>query len=663
MKKVIINVTPLENRLHNEWLVTNGLGGFACGTICGIPTRKYHALLNAALPAPYGRTIMLNYVADSVIAQKNIMNFSSIRTVKEEKSVNYFLTKFRLDNGIPYWTFENEGVLIEKSLFLIHRQNTLCLSYKVVRSDEPLKLEWRPYFHFRNHEQAVNFQIATESYTVQVQNFQYEISCPGFPVLRIKNEQHPVFITDYNKLNDVFYPIEAQRGYESVGCLTSPGYFSIDLNSDQRTSFLVSTESWETLNVLSPKEAYRVETLRKKNLLKSAGDARRFHTTAKLVLAADQFIITPYTRLQDMIRLQAAGEEARSVVAGFPWFTDWGRDTMISLEGLTLASGRHRDAYAILHTFAHYVKDGLIPNMFPDGEVKGIYNTADATLWFFHAINRYVEVTRDEEILEFLLPTLHEIISKHLKGTLFGIRSDKDGLLIQGQEGFQLTWMDAKLGDWVVTPRRGKAVEINALWYNALKLYERWSGKSLEIVQQIYDSFNQKFWYERGQYLYDVIEGESGYDYSLRPNQLFAISLDYPILEPARWKRVLDVVKKDLLTPVGLRTLSPGHPEYKTCYEGDLRSRDASYHQGTVWPWLMGPFIDVWLKVYPGDYVGASEILKELEERLDGNTPGTLAEICDADFPYREKGCFAQAWSVAELLRCLLKILPKLEPV
>ncbi len=660
MKKILVNVDHIQTRFFNEWLVTNGIGGFACGTICGVPTRKYHSLLNAALPSPYGRTVMLNYVQDTIRSSKHTFSLSNIHKYGEENIVSSsFLIHFRIENGIPYWTFNCNGILIEKSLFFIHRQNTVCLSYKVLEATENVILEWRPYFHFRAYEQPVNIQIPDEAYAVSANGHEYEISCPHFPQLRIANESAPAFTMDLHKLHGIYHKTEAERGYESVGNLTSPGYFSISLAPDQRTSFLISTESWDTMHVLSAKNAYRIESLRKRNLLKSASLANKFPVISKLVLAADQFIITPYTRYQDMIRLQAAGEEIRSVIAGFPWFTDWGRDTMISLEGLTLVTGRSRDAYAILHTFAQYVKEGLIPNMFPDGETKGIYNTADASLWFFHAIDRYIEYTKDEEILEFLLPALHEIIEKHIRGTLFGIHVDTDGLLIQGQDGFQLTWMDAKVGDWVVTPRRGKAVEINALWYNALKLYESWTGKTLECTAQCYESFNQKFWNKTDKCLFDVVDGENGpHDPAIRPNQLFAISLKYPVLQHDRWSAVLEVCCRDLLTPVGLRTLSPIHPEYKTYYDGDLHARDAAYHQGTVWPWLLGPFIDVWLKVYPEDYAGAYQILKGLEERFDENSMGSLGEIFDATGPYKDRGCFAQAWSVAELLRCLVKILP-----
>jgi predicted glycogen debranching enzyme len=341
---------------------------------------------------------------------------------------------------------------------------------------------------------------------------------------------------------------------------------------------------------------------------------------------------------------------------------------MISLEGLTLTTGRWLEAGYILRTFAHYIRDGLIPNMFPDSAKEGKYHTADATLWFFHALHRYLETTQDRTTLKLLLPKLVDIVECHLRGTRFNIHVDPDdGLLVQGAEGYQLTWMDAKMGDWVVTPRRGKAVEINALWYNALKLLASWLRKINEAsVAQRYEkhaqraraSFNERFWFAKGAYLYDVVDCEGHkdtYDISCRPNQVFAISLDHPVLDQERWSSVMDVVEKKLLTPVGLRSLSPDDPEYKPIYSGDLRSRDGAYHQGTVWAWLIGPFVDAWLKLHPEDKHGARRFLERFPEHLGDDGLGTIEEVFDAREPHHAGGCIAQAWSVAEVLRCWIK--------
>jgi predicted glycogen debranching enzyme len=379
---------------------------------------------------------------------------------------------------------------------------------------------------------------------------------------------------------------------------------------------------------------------------------------AELVLTADQFLINPLGRLSDGVDDQ----QRRTVIAGYHWFTDWGRDTMISLEGLTLLTGRHQEARNIIRSFAKAMRDGLIPNLFPEGARNGLYHTVDATLWFFHALDRYIELTHDRDLLRWLLPKLIEVVEHHLRGTQFGISVDPaDGLLSQGQEGYQLTWMDAKVGDWVVTPRRGKAVEINALWYNALRLLEVWlrdeglierSNKVEWHAARAKDSFNERFWYAEGGYLYDVVDGEHGDDNSCRPNQIMAFSLRYPVLQRVQWEPVLNVVKARLLTPYGLRSLAAEHPDYKDKYFGDLRSRDAAYHQGTVWAWLIGPFIDAWLRVHPGDHVTARAFLEGLIAHLGDAGIGTMSEVFDAEPPFHPRGCIAQAWSVAETLRC-----------
>jgi predicted glycogen debranching enzyme len=341
---------------------------------------------------------------------------------------------------------------------------------------------------------------------------------------------------------------------------------------------------------------------------------------------------------------------------------------MISLEGLTLATGRWMEAGYILRTFSHYVSDGLIPNMFPDGEKQGLYHTADATLWFFHAVQRYVAQTDDRTTLRLLLPTFVDILEHHLRGTKFNIRVDAaDDLLAEGEEGYQLTWMDAKMGDWVVTPRRGKAVELNALWYNALRLTAAWLRETGEPERAAkYDqhadrtraSFNQRFWNADAGCLFDVVDcnGQSGTnDPSIRPNQLFAISIDHPVLDEDRWRSVLDVCERELLTTVGLRSLAPGDADYKPIYSGDLRSRDGAYHQGTVWAWLIGPFVDAWLKVNPGKPQEARRFLEGFEHHLDEAGIGTISEVFDAREPHHPGGCIAQAWSIAEVLRCWLK--------
>jgi predicted glycogen debranching enzyme len=468
-------------------------------------------------------------------------------------------------------------------------------------------------------------------------------------------------VLDGGSVRQVHYRIEQSRGYDFRGNVWSPGYFRADLAPGEQATLAASTDDWETLLAVSPEDAWRAEHHRRERLLAMAPPAARTGLAAELVLAADQFIIRPATRVADSALAHAAGDDARTVIAGYHWFTDWGRDTMISLEGLTLTTGRHSEAGYLLRTFGRYVRDGLIPNLFPEGQREGLYHTADATLWYFHALARYLRTTGDRETLRHLLPTLRDIVDHHVRGTHFGIRVDPaDGLLTQGAPGYQLTWMDAKVGDWVVTPRRGKAVEINALWHNALRLLENWCREEGDIqaatnlaaqAERAASSFNRRFWHPQGNYLLDIVDGEHGDDDALRPNQLLAISLDHPVLDPQHWMAVLQSVTGALLTPVGLRTLAPGHPDYKANYDGDLRARDAAYHQGTVWAWLIGPYIDAWLKVHPGELAQAREQLRGFLDHLGDACVGSVSEIFDAQPPYRARGCIAQAWSVAEVLR------------
>jgi predicted glycogen debranching enzyme len=438
----------------------------------------------------------------------------------------------------------------------------------------------------------------------------------------------------------------------------------VELRAGREVSLAAGTEPWHSILALHPAEAREFELERRRRLVSAALPKAQGDMTADLVLAADSFIITPVGRVADIVRAHAAGDEVRTVIAGYHWFTDWGRDTMISLEGLTLSTGRIDEARYILRAFAHYVHDGLIPNLFPEGDTAGLYHTADATLWFVHALGRYLQYRDDPATLAAMLPVLKDIVRHHLEGTRFGIRVDpKDGLLTQGAEGYQLTWMDAKVGDWVVTPRRGKAVEINALWYNALRLVSDWLRLAGDPMADEIDacasrarvSFNERFWYEAGGYLYDVVDGERGDDTAFRPNQIIAISLANPALDQAHWLQVVAAVRERLLTPVGLRSLAPGEPDFKPHYFGDLRARDAAYHQGTVWAWLIGPFIDAWLRTYPERASEARGLLGGFEAHLGEAGMGSISEIFDAEPPFTPRGCIAQAWSVAEVLRCLVK--------
>jgi predicted glycogen debranching enzyme len=644
--------------IRREWLVTNGLGGYASGTIGGIPTRRYHGLLIAALPNPAGRVMMLNALAEQVrLPDRSRADLGWVAPVYSAgKALE--LVDFQLELGLPVWRFVGHGLTIERRIVLAYGHNTTFVIYRLI--DGPaVRLELRPSLQFRGHDEPVSTAVP-DAYSLHAHGARIEIDAPSpLPDLRFHlDAPAPTFVVEPIVVPDLAYATEELRGYASRGQLYSPGRFRADLSPDRSTTLVASTESWETLHSLSAADALASEYERRHRLLDAAPEKARRGPAAELVLAADQFVIRPAGRQEDHVRARALGDEAWTVIAGYHWFTDWGRDTMISLEGLTLATGRIAQAGSILRMFAHHVRDGLVPNMFPEGANAGLYHTADATLWFFHAIDRYMRASEDARTLAGLMPTLRSIIEHHMRGTKFGIGVDPDdGLLRQGAPGYQLTWMDAKAGDWVVTPRRGKAVEINALWYNALRLMQRWTDDDPQIkaaADRVQQSFNARFWNAAMDCLYDVVDGEHGDDDACRPNQVLAISLPHPVLAPAHWPSVLAVVERELLTPVGLRSLSRHHPEYKRNYHGDLLTRDAAYHQGTVWSWLIGPYIDARLRVRPDDLAGARRALDGLIAHLGEYCVGNIGEVFDAEEPYVPGGCIAQAWGVAELLRSLL---------
>jgi predicted glycogen debranching enzyme len=685
-----------EKLLTREWLVTNGLGGYASGTIGGALTRGYHGLLIAALPVPLGRQMMLNHLFEWLrLPDGQVVLFGGEEKAGAAPALHGadYLTEFRLEFGLPVWRYEIQGIAFEKRVLLPHGQNTTYINYRLVHgpersplpAEEPesseekragggarstpnkVRLKLRPGVHFRSHDAPVSAGHPFP-YRVNAIENRYELTAgDALPPLHMHlYGDWPAFTLDGKQIHNVLYRVESARGYAGEGDLWSPGYFRADLTRDTDVTVVFSTESWDTLFALTPQEAWEAEHDRRRRLIRESPSAVHGGPSRQLVLAADQFLITPTGRVEDAARARAVGDEVRTVIAGYHWFTDWGRDTMISLEGLTLSTGRYTEAGYILRTFSHAIRDGLIPNLFPEGESGGLYHTADATLWFFHAIDRYLEYTGDRNTLCLLLPKLKDIIDHHLRGTRFNIHVDPaDGLLSQGAEGYQLTWMDAKVGDWVVTPRRGKAVEINALWYNALRLMERWIGQEegdqaarffREHADQSRESFNRKFWYKEGGYLYDVVDAEGGgNDPTCRPNQIFAFSLPHEVLDRNRWEPVFETVHHRLLTPVGLRSLAPGSPDYKPKYYGDLRARDAAYHQGTVWAWLIGPYVDAYLKLHPDDHTGGRELLAGLIEHLREACIGQISEIFDAEGNYTPRGCVAQAWSVAEALRCWLK--------
>ena len=647
--------------LAKEWLVTNGIGGYASSSLLGIATRRYHGLFVPDLPGR-GRTLLIPRLDDTVEwgAQTVLLSGAEYADGRIEHDGVSYLKDIRREWQTPVWTFDVGGSLLEKRIVAPHGQNTVYAQYRCVNGS--MRVHLRPYVTYRMHDARLGEGHA-EGFPLTIYNGRYEVPLPqGAPSLKLcVRPRRGIFVADEVISEAVSYRVDRDRGSEHIQDLFSPGYFTFDLSEGQSVALVASVEPWEMLDI-DCDEILRAEQRRLEKVLSLAPQLTDDHFVRQLQLAADQFIVQPGARPEEQALAQASGDQARTIIAGYHWFGDWGRDTMISLEGLTLCTGRPEETKSILRTFVRYIRDGLLPNLFPEGSRQALYHTVDATLWYFHALDRYLTATQDRDTLMQLYPTLKEVIRRHRQGTLFNIGVDpKDGLLHAGAAGYQLTWMDAKVDEWVVTPRRGKPVEIQALWYNALCLMAEWAEQLgeptapwREMAEEAEVSFHRRFWFAEGGYLYDVIDGQDGDDPSLRPNQIFSLSLRFPVLRAERWRPVVDVVGDNLLTPFGLRTLSREHPDYKPTYSGDLRARDAAYHQGTVWPWLIGHYIDARLRVY-GDKADARAVLRAFADHLHDAGIGTISEIFDAEPPFHARGCIAQAWSVAEVLRAYVK--------
>jgi len=652
-----------EAFLSKEWLVTNGLGGYASGTLLGAPTRRYHGIFVPDLPSPCGRSVMIPRLDDIAIVDGESFLLSGVEFEdgRVQSDLPKVLSEFRHERQTPVWRCVIKGRRLEKRVIMPYGHNSVYVEYRLLEG-EPLRLHIRPFVTFRMLDAQLS-EARKPPFPLTVLDGRYEmhLSETAPPLKMCLRPQCGVFVADSLTSHGVSYRVDRDRGSKHSENLASPGYFDTEITSERPIAFVASTEHWELLGY-NGEAIFEAEAQRLNKLLPPVQKTGQDDLEGWLTLAADQFIVLPGSRMEEQALARASGDEARTVIAGYHWFTDWGRDTMISLEGLTLCTGRYQEARSILCTFAHYMQDGLLPNLFPEAQRKALYHTADATLWYFHASDRYYRVTGDRETLMALLPVLKSVIAHHVKGTHFGIGVDqRDSLLHAGEEGYQLTWMDAKVEGWVVTPRRGKPVEIQALWYNALRCMVQWGNIAGEptnhwadMAAQAQESFNQRFWHSDGGYLFDVVDGDQGNDASFRPNQILAIALQYPILHEQRWRAVVDAVVEKLLTPVGLRSLARDHRDYNPMYFGDLRERDAAYHQGTVWAWLIGTFIDAWLKVYK-DAPGARKMLEGFRAHLLEDGIGTVSEIFDAEPPYHPRGCIAQAWSVAEVLRACRK--------
>lgn len=643
-------LSDVETASRKEWIETNGLGGFASSTIIGLNTRRYHGLLTASLKPPVERYVFLSKIEENLIIEGVTfeLGVNQYPMVVHPKGYEH-LEKFSLD-PFPVFTFRIRSCVLEKSVVMIHGQNTTVVVYRLLEGPDDVILSLRPQFAFRDYHGLIQYRDdLSEEVEITADYARVKPFAELVDVFVSFSGGTAGYKSWWYRNNE--YLREKDRGLDYKEDLWSPFYILSQIGQAREVGLAASTNHVDPKSIpaLVAGEKKRRKKIQDRMSLKDP-------LAKKLAVAANSFIVD---REGDL----------KSVIAGYHWFSDWGRDTMISLTGLTLVTGRFEDAKTILGTFASYCTQGMIPNRFPDAGEEPEYNNIDGTLWFFIAVFDYLRFTRDEKfVLETLYPILQDIVDHHLKGTRFNIMVDQDGLLAGGQEGVQLTWMDAKVDDWVVTPRKGKPVEVNCLWYNALKIMEdlatrakkpeeqeRYSG----LAEKARGSFNKEFWNEEQACLFDYIDFNHR-DASIRPNQIFALSLPFPILDSDdRRRKVLEVVGNELLTPHGLRSLNEKDSQYIGRYGGNQYRRDSAYHQGTVWVWLIGHYISAFLTVYGktrNSLKEARSLLESLEAHLGDGGLGTVSEIFDGSEPSLPKGCISQAWSVAEILRALHEI-------
>mgnify|MGYP000938529598 CR=1 FL=1 len=636
-----------ERCLRKEWLLTNGLGGFASSTIIGLNTRRYHGLLLASLQPPVDRRLSVAKLDEDIYinGKQSVLGTNMVRDGYAQQGYRY-LQRFQR-RPFPTYTYQIGDVFLIKTIFMVHGENTTVVHYQVVNEfQKEIELYIFPLvncrdYHHTTHENNWPFQQELlDDQQVEIEPFRtaahiYLASDRG------RYAQSPSWY------RGMYYPLEEKRGLPCYEDHFITGYFTLRTRKSEEFSIVLSTRKIAGFDyhIYEKKEKERQQ-----ELLEQAGYREGF--ASQLILAADDFIVS------------RASTGKKTIIAGYPWFNDWGRDAMIALPGLTLCTKRYQEAREILVTFAEYAKDGLIPNMFTDSGREPLYNTVDASLWYFFSVQKFLEYTKDYSFVkENLWATMQEIINYYHRGTRFEIRMDEDGLILAGSPGLQLTWMDAKVGDWVVTPRQGKPVEVNALWYNALMLMSELTGilgkkdEYSELAVKVAQNFPLLFWNKEKQCLYDVVD-EGKKDERVRPNQIIAVSLPYSALSRESARAVVERVSEELYAVYGLRSLSPGDPGFRERYFGDQYQRDGAYHQGTAWSWLLGHFVTAYRKVFdysPESLVVARLLLAPMKDHLRDHGIGTISEIFDGTHPFTPRGCFAQAWGVAEVLRCYLE--------
>lgn len=662
--------TTFKEGIKREWAVTNGIGGYAGSSMIGAHSRTHQGYLIASLHAPIERYLVFSKINETVTVGTRTVSFETSQHRASGKTVytegQKFLTSFIYDGSVHY-TYETDNFSFEKHITLKRNANVCAVSYELTAGDNDCTFTLTPLFNYREHSESstpdtLRFETFTEDrtfYLVPEKNkdiaIRFQTSEGTF------SERKTVYDVDMQ------LQIEVDLETDGLDCHYCPVDLSIAVpaNTTKKVSILCSIgDVNERPAPVSGTEAFSIleENARcHAELFEKAGYHDSFAN--QLVLASDQFLT--YRESTKMM----------TVLAGLPWFTDWGRDTMIAFTGLTLCTKRFKEAEEILLTFARYIRHGIVPNMFPDDNMPPLYNTVDASLWYFYAVYQYLHYNPAAEaeafVKEQIFPHLKEIISAYEKGTDFSIYMEDDGLIHAGSGLDQITWMDVRVGDWVATPRHGKPVEINALWYNALRIMESLCEKFDEDAsayrtraEQVKESFNAKFWDSANQCLFDVVDGDEPDDH-IRPNQVYAVSLPFSLLPEEQEKAVVALVEKELFVGCGLRSLAPDHPDYHGIYCGALAKRDAAYHQGTAWGFLLGGFFSAYMKVNHHSSSAAANAVRMLEpvrkHLTDSGCIGSISEIFDGDAPHNPRGCYAQAWSVGEVLRCYCEdILPYL---
>ena len=645
-----------------EWLETNGLGGWSGSSVIGVNTRRYHGLLVASIKPPTDRMVLLSKLDETIVTDGKRfelgVNLYPGNTV--HPNGHHYLNSFGKDL-FPQWEYEAEGIVLKKTIAMINGENTVVIIYEVLESSKPFTLELLPLMAAKGYHSLTQEgpQMHWDA------NFNHGIfhNRPDGNTDVYINVPGSSYHHEPRWFNNFQYSVERYRGQDYREDLFNHGIFSVELKPGDSLGIIISTEDPGGRNA---HELLSKEAIRRRLLISNQPDDE---LVRHLVLAADQFIVKRNintTESSEASPPRRRGLEevpaGASIIAGYHWFTDWGRDTMISLPGLCLSTHRFDDAKKILAAFANSVSQGMLPNRFMDNGEDPEYNNVDGTLWYFIAVYKYLQATGDQDfVLQKILPVLKEIVDWHYKGTRYNIHVGTDGLLNAGEVGQQLTWMDARIGNWVVTPRMGKPVEIQALWYNALRIFtellklneqEQDAFAVNTSAEKVKQNFVQQFWYEEGNYLFDNIDENGNPVAELRPNQLFAISLPFTLIEGEKAKAILKIVEDNLYTPVGLRSLPKSDSHYVPVYGGDQWHRDSAYHQGTVWSWLLGPYIDAMMKV-KSEKAEVKKIIENFAYHLTEGCIGSVSEIFDADAPHNPRGCVAQAWGVAEILRTM----------